>query len=309
MGGSELKEKAIRYRKESIASSTKRNRIIQWNCYLSVCKKFKWSPVPCSVDQACMYVSFLADKMKLSSITTYYQAVVFAHTCQGLEPVTLANPILKATLKGIGNMEGNTEVGKDPLFPKDLIAMSKIVNKSCEVEMLVFTAILFLFRTLLRVSHVVDSKHAAISSDIKYNSRGFLLRVRSAKNLKAGEKKMYIPVLESPDSRICPVHWLRELFVTYEKGPGELLFSTKGVPVLTYSTFSRHFRWLVSRAGLQGNFASHSLRRGGASYMSMKGCNVSEVKERGGWRSECVYRYICPPLKHKIAVDRKFVRN
>ena len=165
--GWNLKRKAVSYREKSIADSTKRNRGIQWNCYLSVCIKFNWSPLPCSVDQACMYVSYLADKMKLSSITTYYQAVVFMHTCQGLDPVTLANPVLKATLKGIGNVEGNVEKGKDPLFPADLLKIADIVDKSSGLEMLVFAAMLFLFRTLLRVSHVVTSDHTLTRGDIK----------------------------------------------------------------------------------------------------------------------------------------------
>ena len=296
------------YRKESVANSTKRNRVIQWRCYLSVCKKFNWRPIPCSVDQACMYVSYLADKMKLSSITTYYQAVVFMHTCQGLDPVTLANPILKATLKGIGNVEGGYEMGKDPLFPADLTAISKVVDKDSKLEMLVFAAMLFLFRTLLRVSHVVCSDHTVTRGDVKFNRKGFLLRVRSAKNLKSGGKCWYIPVLKSSDDRICPVTWLTNLLACGTKSPAETLFSIREIPNLPYSVFARQLKVLVNRAGLKGDFASHSLRRGGASYMSSKGCSVSEVKDRGGWKSDCVYRYICPPLEQRVRVDRKFIR-
>ena len=308
MGGWNLRRKAVNYRKESIASSTKRSREIQWNCYLSVCKKFKWVPLPCSVEQACMYVSYLADKMKLSSITTYYQSVVFMHTCQGLEPVTLSNPVLKATLKGIGNVEGSVEEGKDPLLPSDLKTVAKIVDKSSSLEVLVFTAMLFLFRTLLRVSHVVKSDHTVTQGDIMFNRNGFLLRVRSAKNLKSGKKCRFIPVLKSIDKEICPVVWLSDLMSKNPKSAEDNLFESKECKSLTYSVFARQFKMLVIRAGLKGDFASHSLRRGGATYMSNKGCSVAEVKDRGGWKSDCVYKYICPPLSHRIDVDVKFVR-
>ena len=226
MGGSHLERKAINYREHSVASSTKRNRKIQWDCYVRVCKKFSWKPLPCSLNQACMYVTYLADKMKLSSIFTYYQAVVFMHTCNGLDPVTVANPVLKATLKGIGNVEGATEVGKDPIFPKDLQKMSKVVDVNCELEMLVFTAVLFLFRTLLRVSHVVGSDHVASREDVKFNSKGFLLRVKSAKKLKTSDKCWYIPVLRD-DSEICPVKWLDALFTKHPRAEGDPIFSTK----------------------------------------------------------------------------------
>ena len=307
VGNSNLKEKAQEYRKQSVAESTKRNRGIQWNCYVKVCKKYGWKPLPCTLDQACMYVSFLADKMKISSIITYYQAVVFKYTCYGLSPVNMSNPVLKATIKGIENVESSGEVGKDPLFPQELKCISKVVDMKSYLEVLVFAAMLFLFRTLLRVSHVVGSKHTTLRSDVKFNSQGFLLSVKSAKKLKSKEKNWYIPVVSSNDRAICAVTWLREVLSRSKKDLGIPLFATESGGSLTYSTFASKFKLLVKRAGLKGDFASHSLRRGGATYMSMKGCSVSEVRDRGGWKSDCVYKYIRQPISHKLVVDRKFV--
>ena len=302
-----LRDKAYEYRKESVAESTKRSRRIQWDCYVRTCDKFGWDPLPCTVDQACMYVTFLADKMKVSSIITYYQAVVFMHTCNGLEPVNLSNPILKATIKGIGNVEGRTEVGKDPIFPKDLLAISKVVDVRSYLEVVVFTAMLFLFRTLLRVSHVVKSDHTTSVGDIKFNANGFLLAVRTAKNLKSNERVMYIPVGKSQDTRICAVTWLRKMLVKSDEEGNTPLFTDKSGCCLSYSTFSNVFKVLVRKAKLIGDFASHSLRRGGATHMSMQGCSIAEVRDRGGWKSDCVYRYIHQPIRHKVAVDRKFI--
>ena len=302
---SSLKRKAQSYRRESIAESTKRSRRIQWDCYVRACNKFGWDPLPCTVDQACMYVSFLADKMKVSSIVTYYQAVIFMHTCYGLTPVTMSNPILKATVKGIENVEGSGEVGKDPLFPKDLLCISKIVNMESHLEIVVFAAMLFLFRTLLRVSHVVDSKHTALHSDVKFNSQGFLLSVKTAKNLKSKEKNWYVPVVRSKDSSICAVSWLERVLAKSQVKVDSPLFATESDTSLSYSLFSRKFKTLIVRAGLNGNFASHSLRRGGATHMSMKGCSVPELKDRGGWKSDCVFKYICQPISYKVEVDRK----
>ena len=252
-----------------------------------------------------MYVAFLADKMKISSIVTYYQAVVFMQTCQGLTPVTLSNPVLKATVKGIENVEGGGGVAKDPMFPRELLSVAKVVDKDSHVEFVVFVAMLFLFRTLLRVSHVIDSKHTTLRKDVKFNSQGFLVSVRSAKNLKAKEKNLYIPVVRSSDKTICAVAWLEKLVTKYPGGENTPLFALKAGEKLTYKTFSDTFKALVKRANLVGDFASHSLRRGGATYMSMKGCSVTEVRDRGGWKSDCVYKYICQPIQHRVKVDRK----
>ena len=246
-----------------MVDSTRKNRVIQWRCYLRVCAKFGWDPLPCSVDQACMYVTFLADKMKVSSIITYYQSVIFMHTCNGLDPVRPSNPVLKATLKGIEKVEGSAEVGKDPIFPKDLLAMSKVVNMNCYLEVVVFTAVLFLFRTLLRVSHIVSSAHTALRKDVKFNSKGFLLCINSAKNLKSKDRNLYIPVVNSPDTRICAVSWLQLMLSKSSKRSGSPLFSLESGDKLSYNVFSVQFKSLLRRAGLVGNFASHSLRRGG----------------------------------------------
>ena len=261
------------FRKESVASSTKRNRDMQWKCYLSVCNQFGWEPVPCSVGQACMYVSFLADKMRLSSIKTYYQAVVFVHTCLGIEPVPMSNPMLKSTLKGIGNVFGNVECSKDPIFPEHLGAIARIVNEDCELELVVFVAMLFLFRTLLRVSHVVTSDHTLTMSDVKFNGRGMLVMVRTAKNLKSKDKKLFVPVVFSPQQEICACIWVLKMTSKYPRPKGAPLFAVKGNESISYSVFSKVFKDLVSRAELKGDFASHSLRRGGATLMSMKGCH------------------------------------
>ena len=56
--------------------------------------------MPITVDQACLYATHLAERLKYLPIVTYYQAVVFYHACGGIEPVRRSNQILQATLKG-----------------------------------------------------------------------------------------------------------------------------------------------------------------------------------------------------------------
>ena len=85
------------------------------------------------------------------------------HVCAGLDPVRFSNPILKATLEGIARVKGRGQKGKDPLFPNHLRKVSQVVNLAVDWELLVFTAMLFLFRTLLRVSHVVVSPHDSLN--------------------------------------------------------------------------------------------------------------------------------------------------
>ena len=115
-----------------------------------------------------------------------------------------------------------------------------------------------------------------------------------------------MPVVRAPENEICAVHWLELFLSKFPKSGSEKLFALDGVAP-GYNNFLRIFNILLNRAGVVGDFATHSLRTGGATHMSMSGCTVAEVKERGRWKSDCVDRYIVQPLKHKVKVDKEVV--
>ena len=109
--------------------------------------------LPCSRDQACLYVTALANNLSFQSILTYYQAVVYVHVCNSLDPIRLSDPILKSTLAGIERSKANHKVGKDPMLPIHLVKIATVIDLHDDLEL--FLAMLLMFRTLLRVSHVV----------------------------------------------------------------------------------------------------------------------------------------------------------
>ena len=157
---SELEEESQKYREDSVKDSTKKARRMQWNCYLSACHQYGWLPIPCSRDQACLYVTFLAERLEHQSVLAYYQAVVFYHVCQGYDPIRLSDPLLKATMAGIERSKSDHKVEKDPLLPVHLVKISNVFDVTNELELVVFVAMLLMFRTLLRVSHVIKSTQA-----------------------------------------------------------------------------------------------------------------------------------------------------
>ena len=299
-----LKERAYLYRENSVSDSTKKTRKMQWNCYLKTCKDYGWAPMPCGREQACLYVTALASRLEFQSVLTYYQAVVYFHVCNGVDPVRQSDPVLKATLSGIERSMIDHKVGKDPLLPVHLVQISKVVDVSNDLEFIVFVAILLMFRTLLRVSHVVKSPHTLRRADVKFNKSGLLLAVRSSKTGKVNGEVVFLPVSFGDNPSICAVRGLKAMCDRFPGHPGDLLFSTQHCVGLSYGMFSNRFKKLVGKARLTGDFASHSLRKGGATFMSMSGCSVQEVKTRGGWKSDCVNRYIKPPISHKVRVDK-----
>ena len=304
----ELRGKSLKYREDSVADSTKKARKMQWKSYEEACKKYHWDPYNCSVDQACLYVTYLAERLAYASIVAYYNAVVYMLVCKGLNPTRMGNPILKSTLEGIARVKGKGQNGKDPLLPPQLKKVAKVVDWGCHIEFLTFVAVLILFRTLLRVSHVVWSAHTLTRNDVKFNKKGMLLSIRSSKTRCKGSKVEYLPVLYSQDREICAVYWLKKFLKLFPCSRNDQLLSLDGKK-FTYNMFRVNLKKLLSRANVVGDFASHSLRRGGATFMSMNSCTIAEIKARGGWKSNCVFKYIRQPLSHVLSVERKLIKK
>ena len=304
-----MKGKAKSYRFTSIAESTRKSRASQWGIYKQACERFNWPVFPCDVTQAFQYVAFLAEKLKFSTIKLYYQAVVFFHVCAGFEPVRMSNPVHSATLRGIERSKSEDSNGKDPILPNHLRLIMAVTRKSSELELLVFVAALLMLPTLLRVSHVVQSVHDLKVEDVTFFKGKCLVRVNSSKTTKGKDDSSILPVLISKDPRICAASWLLYMFRFFDLKSGSYLFSSPSIPVLTYSMFARKFKELVARAGIWDDFASHSLRRGGTTFMSMLERPIDQIKARGLRKSDCVYRYIVPPMSSKLAAEQIVAAN
>ena len=158
---------------------------MQWNCYLKACNDYNWNPLPCHINQACLYVTLLSERLKLSSIICYYQSVIFHHVCVGLEPIRISNPVLQATLKGIE--KGQSSKGKDPILPQHLLQLRPVINVLNEVELLVWVAVLVIFRSLLRISHIVKSPHTLRVCDVQLSDTTCILKIHSSKTTSKGD--------------------------------------------------------------------------------------------------------------------------
>ena len=305
----DLSRQAETYRLNSVAASTKKTRANQWGIYEETCARFGWDPLPCNVEQACLYVTYLAQRLKPSSVRAYYQAVIFYHVCAGVLPVRMSDPVLKATLQGIERAFPGDTKGKDPILPPHLLRIMRVAELGSELEFIVCVAALFMFRTLLRVSNIVVSNHTLKARDVTFSKEGCFVRVSSSKTTSSRDTVKVLPIVFSRDKRICAATWLKMLFLRFKPAPDAQLFSSPNVPVLGYTKFSKKFKELTVRAGLVGDFASHSLRRGGATFMSMLERPLDQIKSRGQWKSDCVFRYIVPPMSSMLENEKAVAKH
>ena len=141
--------------------------------------------------------------MKYSSVINYYQTVIFFHKVKGHSVAGWSDILVSKTVKGIKKSQKIPEDVKDPLTLKKLGKMYRKADTKTHMGLLVWSIIVFLFSTLLRVSHVVLSPHTLLRKDIKIFTWGVLVSVHSSKTKKEpfqipisyGREKFYLPSL------------------------------------------------------------------------------------------------------------------
>ena len=84
------------------------------------------------------------------------------------------------------------------------------------------------------------------------------------------------------------------------------LFTLRNGKGFTYAEFNTEFKALIKKSNNRGNSATHSLRRGGTTTLFNSRAPIAYVKDRGQWKSNCIFKYITPSLGDKCALDSKF---
>ena len=134
-----------------------------------------------------------------------------------------------------------------------------------------------------------------------------MVTVNSSKTKQKGSANK-IPLSRVKDLRLCPVFWLKKIIKINQGVESDLLFSTRNFTQITYSTFNKSFKRLISISKIQENFSTHSLRRGGTTAMRAAGVPLSHIKERGQWVSDCVFKHIKPTVSNKLKWELFYVR-
>lgn len=170
---------------------------------------------------------------------------------------------------------------RDPVLVSHLLKLYQRMYFRCTFDVQFWASCLLMFRALLRISNIVGV-HALECVDVNFTSWGLLLKIRSS---KCSSDVHVIPVASVKHVSLCPVFWVRLCLKNREREG--LLFSE-----LSYNSFRAKLKVLLQQSHIDAHLSSHSFRSGGATCMAASGIPVVDIKERGGWKSDCVYKYI-----------------
>lgn len=238
--------------------------------------------------------------MVCSSVANYLQAVTLAHKLRGLTPPSVSSFGVKLTLAGIKRVGIQSTRSRDPVTLHILLKMYNCLNLNLKSHTMFWAMCLLLFRSLLRVSHVVKSPHTLVLSDLIWGQRGVIIRVKSS---KCSNIPHDIPVAALRDNRLCLFYWLNRWLSYRGSLESSYLFADNLAAPVSYHCFSKMLSLTLHRAGVKEVITSHSFRHGGASFLASLGVPLSKIKERGGWKSDAVFCYLSEPLDSKIRTD------
>ena len=289
-----LRQEWKRLQVQGWSNNTWRARRSQWRRFGEFCELYELRTIPATVETICLYITYLTKSVKYVTIVNYLSGVWTMHDYYGVPHVDRTSFLIRMTLQGAKRLLGAEADRAAPILPSDLREMYKCIDVRATGDLVFWAAVTLSFRCLLRKSHVTASPHVLRAGDVSFESRGMVVTVRSSKTIQSRERKFIIPVVESPGCVLCPVRWVRKLMRRLRLSPCDPLFmevSPQARP-LTYNGYNNQLKAVCAKAGLIGQFSTHSLRRGGATFLSSIGIPLQDIRVYGDWRSWSVLLYL-----------------
>ena len=291
------------------AVNSRTTRAVQVKRYLEFVDRFAddRAPFPCPSEQVALYATWLARDMTYRSVINYLSGLNNFLKQHGEGGIVYGDYLVAATIKGIRRDKGDAPRQAPPMLPAMLVRIfGELTGNRGHNSWR--AAVLCSFRALLRKCQVTESESALVRRDFQIFSWGMIIRVRRSKTIQFRERVLEIPVARCFNKQLCAVYWTALHFSEVPASPDEISFRVPGgegvsLP-LTYKMYQEMLRIFSVRAGYgEMDITSHSLRRGGCTFLAMCGASIEEIKARGDWASETVYKYLKTPLQVRVLND------
>ena len=205
------------------------------------------------------------------------------------------------------------------ITPEIFRKMYQYVDFSDHEQMVTWVALLYGLHVLLQKSNLVPDSQPTFDpvkqltrSSVCVAANALLVEVGWAKNLLVRSEILTYPIIPLQDDRICPVFWTIYMLSLVPAGPKHPLFCYYKGHKLTNLTYPKLTAWLkiwVALAGENPNeFTSHSLRRGGCTFLYESNIPAQTIKLVGHWASDAHIKYIDISLNKKIEATQALTK-
>jgi integrase len=247
--------------------------------------------------------------LALPTLRRRLAAIAVRHTAAGHETPT-DHPLVRRMLRRYARTRGTAAKKKEPLTIERLPAI--VAAMSDDLPALRDRALILLgYAGAFRRSELV----ALDVGDLRFTRKGLYVWIAGAKNdpRRAG-RELYVPRLLAECAELCAAAGLEQwLDVVGKDGPVFRTFDLRGrltANRLDPSDVARVLRRRAAAAGVAGDFAGHSLRRGFITNAAKKKIPIENIKRVTGQRSSgIVLDYVAaatldddPPLLDIVSV-------
>lgn len=293
-----LDERVHAYTEAAHSNNTRRAYRSDWAAFAAWCAEQGEASMPTSSSTLARYLAFLADSgKKASTVRRARVAVGLAHGWAGA-----ARPDRDVTIRtverGIARTHGAREEGAQALLASDLPALVKAFRGGPHDDR-DRAVILLGFAGAFRASELVGLN----VEQLEFNGEGLRVFVTRSKEDQAG-KGAYVDVPRGESRSTCPVRAVSTWLGRVGRNVGPLFRVVRGTVIeherMHVGAVSRALQRACARVGLEGDYASHSLRRGLVTSARKAGAPLEAIQRHGRWKNRrSLARYL--DLEHLYA--------
>ena len=272
--------------------------------YIKFCNLLNTSPVPAQPITLARYVAYLSKRLKYSSLRQYLVIIGHMHKEVGLPNPLQDNYFLALALRGARRVLGDSVSRKEPITPQLLYHILSKLDVTTTRHAAVWAAALVMFFGLLRKSNVLPPSGAKFNQalhlrrrDITLTPTGVRITIRWSKTDQFRSRARVLPLPRIKGHLLCPTQAIFNALRLSPRappdGPAFTIGETPGAPPLSPALFSKTLLGALSGAGVDSkDFGTHSLRRGGASFLwSSTGVDEARIRDLGDWSSNASALY------------------
>ena len=142
------------FQSKAYATSTQCSYSSHLKNYLQFCNEFDFLPVPASHGQIELYIVYLSESLKYSSIVKYLNIIHLLHV-ESYLPNPMENSFgIKAPLKGVRRELGDTVISKLPITPEILVNNTCHIGFQQDSDIMFWEACLVGFHAMLRKANL-----------------------------------------------------------------------------------------------------------------------------------------------------------
>ena len=263
--------------------------------------------LPASEGTLVYFASYLARKVRHSTIKLYLAAVRNLHITAGFNDPLKGKLLLRKVLRGILHYQGNQHIRRQPVTPSVLLAIRPILQSwlSSRDFSMIWAAFNLAFFAFLRCSEFTYPgvrnfrPHFDLSTDCITFHPNLAHPQRMSVYLKSSKtdisREGHSLIIAHTKSPLCAVAAMQEYFLLARPKPGPLFYFQSG-RYLTRGVVSNLLRDSSQAAGLpHQSLKGHSFRIGAASVAAAAGVPDWLIKVLGRWSSDCYQLYIRTP--------------